>query len=525
MTYPFPYKFSPKATVKESPPAPLSSAGRRGWEKVIAILTITLFCSLAQVQAQAPRIRWKSRPTMGEAALPTRILTLDAFYARIVETHPLIRQAVLYKELGRAQLQEARGGFDPKIGYSNDQKRLLGTKYYDVNEVKGVVPLRAGLNLTGGYEFSSGAYVNPEQFTGGAGLYFGGIELQAGRGLLIDARRAGVLQGKNAVRLGEVQMRQYANKVLALAAKDYWNWYYAYHEAAFLGEGVDLAATRLDGVTQKFRVGEEAAIDTVEAEILLQDRTAQFLGAWNEQRNARLQLQSYLWGSGPGTEVLDSLTVPEDFKLKEVPFLGPDPAADEAKLLEASPALASRRIDLLQLDIDRRLARESLRPQADIKYQILGKENYGNPELSAPYLRNNYRFGIDLGMPLFLRKERGKLNQIRIKTEQTRLALKQAERDTEIEYRQIRNDLSTFRAQIGTVERMVANYRVLRDGEAIKFSMGESSLFLVNTRESKLIESEIKLVSLHAKWHKARIELLSLAGALTDGLTLPDVRR
>lgn len=522
MTYPFPYKYSQKATVKEQLPPLLERRGIR----VLLPLALAFVLLGAEVHAQTPRIRWKPRATMGDAATPTKVFTLDAFYARIVETHPLIRQAVLYKELGKAQLQEARGGFDPKIGYTNDQKRLLGTKYYDVNEVKGVVPLRAGLNLTGGYEFSSGAYVNPDQFTGGSGLYFGGIELQAGRGLLIDARRAGVLQGKNAVRLGEVQMRQYANKVLALAAKDYWNWYYAYHEAAFLGEGVDLAATRLDGVTQKFRVGEEAAIDTVEAEILLQDRTNQYLEAWNEQRNARLQLQSYLWGSGPGTDVLDSLTVPEDFVLKDVPFLGPDPTADQAKLLDASPALISRRIDLQQLDIDRRLARESLRPVADIKYQILGKENYSSgPELSSPYFRNNYRFGIDLGMPLFLRKERGKLNQIRIKTEQSRLALKQAERDTEIEYRQIRNDLGTFRAQIGTVERMVANYRVLRDGEAIKFSMGESSLFLVNTRESKLIESEIKLVSLHAKWHKARIELLSLAGALTDGLTLPDVRR
>jgi outer membrane protein TolC len=483
---------------------------------------LCFFCE-AEVRAQVPTIRWKKEANLGEAALPTKTLTLQQFLARVASTHPLIQQAVLYKKLGQAQLQEARGGFDPKVGYTNQHKWLAGEKYYDINEFKTVVPLRAGLNAVGGYEYASGANA-PNEYTLEKGIYFGGLELQLGRGLLIDNRRAGVLQGKNAVLLGDVFMRQYANKVLAEAAKDYWAFYYNYNEAAYLLEGVDLAQARLEGVTLKFKVGEEAAIDTVEAEILFQDRTNQYLEAWNEMRNARLRLQAYIWGPAQDLDPLDSLTIPEKFMLSDIPSVSPDITEGIARILESNPDLNARRIELKQLDIDRRLAREALRPMADIKYQFLGKEGSSTFIEEQAIFRNNYRFGVDLGIALFLRKERGKLAQVRIKTEQNRLALKQAERDAEIEYRQLRNDLTALRQQINTQERMVANYRVLRNGEAIKFSMGESSLFLVNTRESKLIEGEIKLVSLHNKWQKARIELLMLGGALIDGLQLATVK-
>jgi outer membrane protein TolC len=478
-----------------------------------------------QTWAQVPPIRWKKQANLGEAAPAIKVLTLQDFLARVVETHPLIKQAVLYQKLSHAKLQEARGGFDPKVGLINNRKWLGGDKYYDVNEFKTVVPLRSGLNIMGGYEYASGSHA-PNEYTLDKGIYFGGIEWQAGRGLLLDARRAGVLQGKNEVLLGSVYMRQYANKVLSQAAKEYWAFYYAYNEAQYLYEGVELAATRHEGVTLKFKVGEEAAIDTVEAEILFQDRSNQYLEALNEMRNARLALQAYIWGEAKsfGYDPMDSLTIPEKFTLTDVPFVSADVQEGINRILENNPNLASRRLELKQLDIDKKLAMEYLRPQVDIKYQFLSKEGSGTWGADQPLFKNNYRFGVDMGMPIFLRKERGKLAQIKIKTEQNRLALQQVERDAEVEYRQLRNDLTTYRQQIATQESMVANYRVLRNGEAIKFSMGESSLFLVNTRESKLIEGEIKLAALHSKWQKSRIELLFLAGALIDAYTLPVVK-
>jgi hypothetical protein len=59
---------------------------------------------------------------------------------------------------------------------------------------------------------------------------------------------------------------------------------------------------------------------------------------------------------------------------------------------------------------------------------------------------------------------------------------------------------------------MVENYQKLRNAEIRKFENGESSLFLINSREAKLIESIIKQASLVSKFQKERAALLYAAG-------------
>jgi outer membrane protein TolC len=59
---------------------------------------------------------------------------------------------------------------------------------------------------------------------------------------------------------------------------------------------------------------------------------------------------------------------------------------------------------------------------------------------------------------------------------------------------------------------MINNYKILVNGEVEKFNNGESSLFLVNSRENKLLESESKLIELQYKYSKIRATLLWAAG-------------
>ena len=58
---------------------------------------------------------------------------------------------------------------------------------------------------------------------------------------------------------------------------------------------------------------------------------------------------------------------------------------------------------------------------------------------------------------------------------------------------------------------MVENYEKLLEAEIRKFDIGESSLFLINSRESKLIEARIKLISMETKLQKERVSLLYVA--------------
>ena len=121
--------------------------------------------------------------------------------------------------------------------------------------------------------------------------------------------------------------------------------------------------------------------------------------------------------------------------------------------------------------------------------------------------QENYKFGVNFEFPLFLRKASGKTQQIRIKQSQTELKIANKQRE-------IRNKVITYFNQLNnnreliTIQRdMVNNYEILRRGELKKFNAGESTLFLVNTRENQLIESRVKLAKLEAKYHQIYAKL------------------
>ena len=156
-----------------------------------------------------------------------------------------------------------------------------------------------------------------------------------------------------------------------------------------------------------------------------------------------------------------------------------------------------------------------LRPSLNINAAALykGFTLYGiESKTGLSDLGNNYKFMVDLYFPLFLRKERGKLQQIRIKQLQNDLDQKQVQREVVNEVNAAFNDVKTLEAQIRTQTAAARNQELLLEAEIVKFGIGESSLFLVNSRESKLNEFRVKVASLQAKYEKALAVLLFASG-------------
>jgi outer membrane protein TolC len=60
----------------------------------------------------------------------------------------------------------------------------------------------------------------------------------------------------------------------------------------------------------------------------------------------------------------------------------------------------------------------------------------------------------------------------------------------------------------------VLNQQALLKAEEMRFSIGESSMFLVNARENKLLETSQKLVELKTKFFKSLINIQWAAGQL-----------
>jgi outer membrane protein TolC len=114
--------------------------------------------------------------------------------------------------------------------------------------------------------------------------------------------------------------------------------------------------------------------------------------------------------------------------------------------------------------------------------------------------------------PLFLRKERGKLNLIKNKITQTNLELDFTARDNKNSLLAAFNDLLLFEKLVKTQVSLVDNLQQLYDAEMLKFSNGETTLFVINMRETNLINGQIKLAELKAKYAVSKANIKWIAG-------------
>jgi outer membrane protein TolC len=457
-----------------------------------------------------------SLPVKSQTPDSTKIFTLQQFYDQILTFHPVASQAKLLPEQAKRLLQEARGSFDPKIELDFSRKRFDNELYYNFLDTYVKVPvLPLGMELKAGYEQNTGSALGTDIRTPPDGLTYAGISLPVGQGLFVDMRRNVLRQAEIYQNIAEAERVGMINKLIFAAAKDYWNWYFAYRQFRWVNEGYNLADARFEAVKRRALAEDAAPIDTVEALITLQDRLVQRQQAEVTLQNARLSLSAYLWGDDRRPRELANFVIPDTNRIAEQQVAA---GKFQDLLLQAEnnhPDLLKLTFKNRQLGWDERLAREMLKPRINLNYNYLTyysspKNPFGADNWSA--FEQNYKFGVDFSFPVLLRKERGKLQQTRIKILQNEYELLQSRRDVGIELRSVYNQLQNLNRQLVTLKSTVQNQERLVRAEYQKFEIGESSLFLINTRENKLIDFRVKLEEVKSKYEKSLAELIFAAG-------------
>jgi len=433
-----------------------------------------------------------------------RILPVDSFIHWVELHHPLARQARLQWQEAQAQLLEARGGFDPKLYGSVDNKDFDDKNYYNLEEYGLAVPTWFGLSAKGGFERNRGVFVNPENNVPTSGLLSAELALTLGKGLFIDERRAALQQAKLLEQSAGFEVQQALNDLYRDALESYWDWYAAFRQMQILREALDLAQERYLGVYESARVGESATIDTLEAYLQVQSRRLRWQQSLGDLAQAQNKAATFLWLEGQVPLQLDSLTQPLLAEV-QIPQI-------EVQWLENHPLLRFYQLKQERLDIDRRLAAEQLKPQVDLRYKFI-TENTG-PDFLQQYNPEDFEWGLSASFPILLRKERGKLQQTKLKLQDNALTLAQKSRSLQNEVNGLLEAWQQTLAQMREAEAMTDNYRRLWQAEITKFENGESSLFLVNSRETKYVESREKLAQLQSKVQALKAKVEAKAGNL-----------
>ncbi|MCC9137065.1 TolC family protein [Pontibacter silvestris] len=444
-----------------------------------------------------------------------QVLTLHDFHQLILQYHPVASQAALLTEQARQELRMARGTLDPVISSKLYRKEYNGKEYYTLWNNTLRIPTWFGPELIAGYDQTQGQYLNPEATTPDKGLSYAGISVPLGQGLFIDERRATIRQANLMQGIAEAERVKLINKLLLQATKDYWDWLLYYREMQLYQESLELADFRLKAVKARVQEGDLAAIDTVEALIAVQDRQVMLQQAQLAYNNARLMVATHLWAEDQVPLELKEQTVPALIG-SELTSLPQDSVQQLLAIAKANhPDLRKLNLKGQQLEVEQRYAADKLKPKLNVEYNVLQSDFYLDTDiLERQHLGANYKLGVSFSLPLFLREERGKLQLTKAKRQVNNLEQKQAVREIENNLLAAFNEWQALEEQIRLQEKMVKNADILRNGEVIRFQNGESSLFLVNSREVKLMESQLKLYALKAKYAKAKTLLYWSAGRI-----------
>lgn len=446
------------------------------------------------------------------AQLPP-VLTRDAFVRIVLENHPMARQASLRPELGEATVRSARGGFDPVAAANYGEKQFDDKNYFQLFDVGLKVPTWYGVELFAGYEENSGDLLDPQAFTPNDGLLKVGGRINVGQGLFIDQRRATLRKSQAYMRATRAEQEQMLNDLLLLALNDHTDWVAAHRAVEVADAAVGLASIRLEAVRGSWRGGDRPAIDTLEAFLQVQDRQMRQQQANLNFRNAGLRLSNHLWDAAQQPLELQPGVVPDAADLASPPiFKLSDTVITNAVANHPLLAQAGARID--QLEIDRRLRSESLKPELGLSYHWLGDGGAANINDGTTLLAQGDQFNLGFKVPLFLRRERGELSIARLRLIDASLGLERERLRIRNRINERVNDIAVYAEQVRLGAEMVVNNERLLGGENQRFEAGESSLFLVNAREVPLVDARIRQLELEARLRKAYFSLDHEAGTL-----------
>jgi outer membrane protein TolC len=433
-------------------------------------------------------------------------LTYTEFLGYVKKYHPLVKNANLEINKAQANLMMARGGFDPKIEVDFSKKQFKDKEYYSILNSSFKIPTWYGIEIKAGFDNNEGIYLNPENTVPNQGLTSLGISVPLGQGLFINQRMADVRKAKIQMQLSQSERKLQAIAVLYDASLAYFNWKKNFNEVKLYEAYNKNAQIRFKGTKTLVIQGDKPAIDSIEAGINVKSRRLNLEDSKLKLAKAKLELANFLWLENNIPLELSDELIPEtqlEFTIQE--------SLKTNDLLNADFSITNHpKINALQskidiLNVEKKLKANMLLPKIDVGYSYLSEPSYIDN-----YQFKDYKIGLDFYFPLFLRKERGSLKLAKYKVQETEFAL-------DLEKVQLSNKINAQKMEIESLLRqkelikgLVEDNLTMLNSEERLFSFGESSLFLINTRENNLVSTQLSQIALENRFYVSNSELFKI---------------
>lgn len=477
--------------------APARQSVRRLFFWLVGLLS---FGELGALESRAQASR--GAEIAGQAHATQPLLTLEQLLQQVDANHPKLRGANAERRIADAKLLEKQGAFDPVIQVGSEYLRFnsttsrgrIGTARQTEASIEWLT--RSGMKMFSGSRLNLGNVKSPLSSTGDGGEYFSGVMLPLFRDRGINEKAAAESQAFLGLPLADAQFTSTRLDVMFDASLSYWDWVAAHGRLSVNRDLLELARARAGQVRDRVSGGDLPPIDATEAEQEVQRRRAGVVKAERDLQKASFKLSLYLWESdNRPAQILNTVQAPPNFRAP-VPYTAEQVQDGTARALARRPELQAVTLERGVAEIDAQLARNARRPAVDL-YLAPGRDTgFGS-------IGTTMKMGVSVSLPVRRRQAEGQLAAAQLK-------MRKLDFDEQNERQRITAEVNDAASAINTTyerflitQREVELARELERGERARFTLGDSTLFLVNQRERAAAEAEIKLIDLHAEYEQS----------------------
>lgn len=440
------------------------------------------------------------------ATIGFNTITVDDFLEFVMKNHPLSTVADLQVDKAQSKLLKARGNFDPKLDLEYDSKDYDDKNYFSNGISSLKIPIWYGPNFKASYQRANGVFLNADQNVPEDGLFSFGVEIPLGNGLFYDSRRYEQNTAEIKNELSGFERQKFINDLVFRSRINFIEWYQSLTNQQILLQNQNNANQRLDLVKKGFFAGDIPAIDTLEAFVQYRNRFVDFNKGVAKFTNVLSKTAGFISFGEYFEELLVMQPVIEQTldtnRLKEI--------IDNISGLNPDLQILNGKIEIAELNKD--LALENLKPNVNVNYNFINNgENYYN---FNEYQVANNKWNVNFSYPLFLRKQRGNIQLAEIDIKESELKLQEKSVSIFYKLEGLYNQIARIIPLIDEYQKVQENYAKLLEAEFVKYNLGDSSLFKVNTRENKLIEVQLKVIELITDLKKLEAEFYKEAGVV-----------
>jgi outer membrane protein TolC len=422
-------------------------------------------------------------PAMGQT------MAWSEFVATSVERAQDVRVAEAKVAQARAKRMSAFAAFEPRVNLSSEGKDYGNDLQYRLDRAETRVGLPGGIDLVGGAAQGTGAFINPERKTPTEGLVNLGISAPLGGALVFSDRQYEWGASTRNLEIAEAKLDRTERTAILNAVKVYTFWQAQSEVQGAVDEALAVAAERLRLVREAFRLGERSEMDTLEAYLSWVDRRADAAKQANFTAGAIAEVEQLLRGADTTGVDLTGM------RPQSLPVVLGTSRLEVGSIPELEMVNSALRRERLATTT----AWAQWLPAPYVDYRMLqwGGSAW-NPEA--------VQWKVGLTVPLFNQKARAELAgaQARLRAAQANATATQNQFD--IVRVQLAQQVQALDSELKALTASeTASYALLQQ-ERRRFALGESTMFILASRETKYLEAVQKRTLTSAKLQSLEAE-------------------